>query len=43
MKLFGSTKSKITKDENGAKVCHLDITEDLLVPCTIANNDYQQV
>ena len=27
MKLLGSTKSKITKDENGKNVPHLEITE----------------
>ena len=27
MKLFGSTKSKITKDKNGENVPQLDITE----------------
>ena len=27
MKLFGGTKSKITKDENGENVPHLEITE----------------
>ena len=27
MKLLGSTKSKITKDENGEKVSTLEITE----------------
>ena len=35
MKLLGSTKNKITKDENGENVPHLEITE---VQC----NDYQQ-
>ena len=33
MKLLESTKSKITKDENG---------ENVLIHCNIANNDYQQ-
>ena len=42
MKLLGSTKSKITKDENGENVPHLEITEVLLVHCHIVNNDYQQ-
>ena len=31
MKLFRSTKSKITKDENGEIVLHLTITEVVLV------------
>ena len=42
MKLLGSTKCKITKDENGENVFHLEITEVVLVHCSIANNDYQQ-
>ena len=43
MKLLGSTKSKITKDENGENVPHhLEIIEVLLVHCHIVNNDYQQ-
>ena len=41
MKLLGSTKSKINKDENGENVLHLEITEVLLVNCSIANNAYQ--
>ena len=40
MKLLGSTKSKITKDENGENVTHLEITELLLVNYNIVNNDY---
>ena len=31
MKLFRSTKSKITKDENGENFLHLTITEVVLV------------
>ena len=31
MKLLGSTESKITKDENGEKVPHLEIVELVLV------------
>ena len=42
MKLLGSTKSKITKDENGENLPHLDITEVVLVHCNIVSNDYQQ-
>ena len=41
MKLLGSTKSKITKDENGKNVPHLEITEVILVHYNIGNNDYQ--
>ena len=40
-KLLGSTKSKITKDENGENVPHLEITEAVLIHRTIVNNDYQ--
>ena len=42
MKLFGSIKSKITKDKNGEKFPHLEILELLLVHCNLVNNDYQQ-
>ena len=42
MKLLGSTKSKINKDENGENVPHSEITEVVLVHCNIVNNDYQQ-
>ena len=41
-KLLGSTKSKITKNENGGNVPHLEITEVALVHCNIFNNNYQQ-
>ena len=42
MKLSGSTKSKITKDENGENVLQLGITKGILVHCNIVNNNYQQ-
>ena len=42
MKLLGSTKSKITKDENSANVARLEITKVVLVHCNIVNNYYQQ-
>ena len=42
MKLFGSTKSKITKDKNGENVPHLEITEVVVAHCNIVSNDYQQ-
>ena len=42
MKLFGSTKSKITKDKNGENVPHLEITEVVLVHCNIISINYQQ-
>ena len=41
MKLFGSTKSKITKDEHGENVPHSEITEEVSIYCNIVNNDYQ--
>ena len=42
MKLLGSNKNKITKDENGWNVTHLEITEALFVHYSTVNNDYQQ-
>ena len=42
MKLFGSTKSRIMKDENGENVPYLEITEVILIPCNVVNNSYQQ-
>ena len=42
MKILGSTKNKITKDKNGENAPHLEITEVVLVHCSIFNNDYQQ-
>ena len=42
MSLLGSTKSKITKNENGENVPHLEITEAVLIHCNIVNNNYQQ-
>ena len=42
MKLIGCTKKKITKDENGENVPHLEITEVISVHCNIFNNDYQE-
>ena len=42
IKLLGSTASKITKDENGENVPHLEVTEVVLIHCNIVNNDYQQ-
>ena len=35
MKLLGSTESKISKDENGENVPHLEITEVVLVHCVL--------
>ena len=44
IKLLGSTKNKITKDENDKNVphYHLEITEVVLVHSNIVNNNYQQ-
>ena len=42
VKLLGSAKIKITKDENGQYVPYLEITEVVLVHCNIVNSDYQQ-
>ena len=42
LKLLGSSENKITKDENGENVPHLEIMEVVLVHCNIVNNDYQQ-
>ena len=39
MKLFGSTKSNITKDKNGKNVPHLQVTEVVLVHGNIVSND----
>ena len=41
MKLLGSTKSRVTKDENGENVPHLEIAEVVLVYFNVASNDYQ--
>ena len=40
MKLPVSTKSKISKDENGENVPCLEIAEVVLILCQIVNNDY---
>ena len=42
MKLLGSTKSKITENENGENVPNLKITVVILVDCNIVSNNYQQ-
>ena len=41
MKLLGNTENKITK-EKWWKLPHLEITEVVLVHCSIFNNNYQQ-
>ena len=42
MKLLGGIKNQINKDKIGENVPHLEITEVILVHCSIVNNDYQQ-
>ena len=42
IKLFGSTKSKITKDKNGEDIPYLEINEVVLVHCNVVSNDDQQ-
>ena len=42
MKLLRSTKSKITKNENGENVPYLEINEIVLIHCNVVNNSYQQ-
>ena len=42
IKLFGSTKSKITKDKNSKNMTYFEIAEVVLLHCNIVNNDYQQ-
>ena len=42
MKLIGSTKSKITENENGENVPCLEITEVVLIHFNVVNNSYQQ-
>ena len=41
IKLLGSTKSKITKEENGENVPYLEITEVILIYCNVVDNSYQ--
>ena len=41
MELFGSNKSKISKDKTGENVPNLEITK-LLFHCNFVNNDHQQ-
>ena len=42
MKLLGSTKSEIRKDEIGENVPYLEVTKVVLIHCNIVNNSYQQ-
>ena len=40
LKLLGSIKSKITKNENGENIPKLEITELILTHCYIVNDNY---
>ena len=42
MKLLGSTKRKITKDDNGENVLYLETNEVALIYSNVANSSYQQ-
>ena len=42
MKLLGSAENKMTKDQKGENVPHLEVVELVLVHCNVVNNDYQQ-
>ena len=42
MKLLGSTKSKVTKDENAKNVPYLEITEVEIIHSNGFNNSYQK-
>ena len=42
IKLLGSTKNKITKNENGENVPYLEVTEAVLLHRNVANNSYRQ-
>ena len=43
MKLLGSVKSKITKDNKVEIVPYLEITEVELINCNVHNNSYPQI
>ena len=43
MKLLGSTKSKITKDENDENVPYLEITEVVLVHCVKSDTIFTSI
>ena len=40
MKLLATTENKITKNNNGENLPHIENTEVVLVHCNIVNNDY---
>ena len=41
MKLLRRNKNKITQDEDGDNLPHVEITEVVLVHCKVVKNDYQ--
>ena len=41
MKLLGSTKKVVDKDENGENVAKLESVEVILVHCNLVKNDYR--
>ena len=43
MKLFGNTKNKITKNENGENTPNMDIIEAVLIHCNIAKKLFDQL
>ena len=42
MRLLETSKSKITKNQNGENVPYLEITEVVLMHCNVVNISYQQ-
>ena len=42
LKLLGSTRNKVTKNENGGILPYLEITEVVFIHCNILINNYQQ-
>ena len=43
MKVLGSTRNQITKDEDSKNVPHSEITELIKVHCNVVNNGYRQI
>ena len=41
MKLLGSTKTKIAKQENGENELYLEIAEVVLMHCNVVNNSFE--
>ena len=42
MRLLVSAKYKISKDENGEYITHLEVVDVVLVHCNLVNNDYHR-